>query len=282
MARSERLYSKPGATRLWKHSYRLGFGWLVRTAHRGWPGRKAGLLRLLVPLDPWRYYEMGVLADQTYTGRCLDISSPKLLPSLLQREGNGSWLCIDLFEEEITSWKAIDTNLALETQDATELPYANASFDSAICVSVIEHVGRGKDTKALAECLRVVKSGGTLHLTTMVAAEGRDVFVDHKIYGNASEDLGDGRVFFEHVYSLDEVEQMTSEAGWRTEHREFAVQTRIDVQERFVRWAPWSYLGGALLRLWYPKTIDVSQEPSVIEPIGTEDAAIIYVRLVKP
>jgi SAM-dependent methyltransferase len=273
---------KPGYKRLWNHSYRLGFNWLLRTARHGWPGRKAGFLRLLVPLDPWRYYEMGTLADQTYGGRCLDVSSPKLLPSLLDREGNGDWLGIDLFDAEIDAWRVIDPKLELEVQDATAMPYDDSSFDNALCVSVIEHVGRDKDTVALAEILRVVKPGGTLHLTTMVAAASRDVFVEHKIYGNASEEAADGRVFFEHVYSPAEVDRMTADAGWRTVHREFAVQTRIEIQQRFHRWTPLSYLAGPLLRLWYPRTIETTTDPSVIDAIGQEDAAVTYVRLVKP
>lgn len=234
-------------------------------------------------MDPWRYYEMGVLADQAYPGRGLDISSPKLLPSLLNRERNGDWLCIDLFEDEIAAWRAIDPALELDVQNATDLPYDDSTFDSALCVSVVEHIGRDHDTAALAEILRVVKPGGTLHLTTMVAAAGRDVFVDHKIYGNASEQTDDGRVFFEHVYSPEEFEQMTSEAGWHTDHREFAIQTKIEIQERFLRWAPWSYLlMGPLLRIWYPKSIVVREDAASIDAVSGDDAAVVYVRLTKP
>src|SRR5262245_65884272 len=79
----------PGWLRLWRHSYRLGLRWLARGARNGWKGRRVGLQRLLVPLDPWRYYELGRVAEQPFDGRCLDVSSPKLLMSLLQHEGRG-------------------------------------------------------------------------------------------------------------------------------------------------------------------------------------------------
>ncbi len=90
-----------GWRRLWRHSYRLGARWVVRDARSGWRAGRVGWVRLLVPLDPWRYYECGRVADQTFTGACLDVSSPKLLTSLLQHEGNGTWVGTDLFSREI-------------------------------------------------------------------------------------------------------------------------------------------------------------------------------------
>src|SRR4051812_19947195 len=107
MARTRSTEDAPGWQRLWRHSYRIGFAWLVRTARRGWPARRAGLARLLVPLDPWRYYEMGVVAEGEFSGACLDVSSPKLLPSMLQREGKGRWTCVDLFSTEVENWSVL-------------------------------------------------------------------------------------------------------------------------------------------------------------------------------
>jgi hypothetical protein len=83
----------PGWRRLFRHSTRLGLRWL-RGATR-WRDARGGLARLLVPLDPWRYWELGRLADVPFAGRCLDVSSPKLLPSLLTREGAGAWVAGD-------------------------------------------------------------------------------------------------------------------------------------------------------------------------------------------
>lgn len=276
-------HNRAGWKRLWVHSYRLGLAWLARTARHGLqPGRRAGLQRLLVPLDPWRYYELGAFADEEFAGRCLDVSSPKLLTSLLERESNGSWLGLDLFEDEIDAWRAIDPKLELEVQDATELPYDSETFDNAICVSVIEHMGRGNDNAALAEIFRVVKPGGRLQLSTMVSSHPGDVHVDHRIYGNASQEAGDGKIFFEHVYSLAEFEAMTSEAGWVTEHVEYAVQTRPRIQQRFYRLAPFSYLLGPVLFLWFPRTIEVGEDRDRVQALPHEQSAIVNARLVKP
>ena len=60
----------------------------------------AGVYRLLVPLEPWRYYELGRVASEPFAGDCLDVSSPKLLASLLQREGRGRWTAVDLLPDE--------------------------------------------------------------------------------------------------------------------------------------------------------------------------------------
>ncbi|MBI2691024.1 MAG: class I SAM-dependent methyltransferase [Solirubrobacterales bacterium] len=283
MATSATNTSRPGHARLWRHSYRLGFSWLRRTARHGFkPGRKPGFQRLLVPLDPWRFYEMGVLADRPFNGRCLDVSSPKLLTSLLQREGSGDWLGIDLFTDEIAAWRAIDPALDLEVQNATSLPYDDNSFDTALSVSVVEHMGRGNDTTALREIFRVVKPGGMFYLTTMVAANSRDVFGGDEIYGNASERVDDERVFFEHVYSPAEFAELTQEAGWITTELEYAVQTKPKIQDRFYRWAPFSYILSPLLRIWFPRTIAMSSQSDVVTALPEGRSAVVNVTLVKP
>ena len=156
--------------------------------------------RALVPLDPWRYYEMGRVAEERFDGDCLDVSSPKLLPSLLQHEGQGRWTGVDLFEQEIEAWKAVDPDLRLEVADATKLPYPDASFDHVLCVSVVEHIPGDGDSAAMAEFFRVLRPGGRLHLTTDVAPATRDILLEDRIYGEASQQV-EGGVFFARNYS---------------------------------------------------------------------------------
>lgn len=279
MAEPDRSNRKPGYVRLWWHSYRVGFRWLIRSAPRLWPGRKAGLQRLLVPLDPWRYYEMGKLADLRYDGKWLDVSGPKLLTSLLNREQNGTWIGADLFEAELRSWKAIDPSLNLEVVDATAMQFDDASFDGVLSVSVLEHIGPGKDLEALKEMRRVVRPGGTLQLTTMVGSVAHDVFVDHEIYGEASQ-LGDERgVFFEHVYDPIELNQLVADAGWEIADSEYAVHTKPAIQRRFYKFAPFSYVFGGLLRFWFPRTISVRPDDREIRSLSDDDAGVAYLKL---
>ena len=268
----------PGWRRLWRHSYRIGFRWLVRDARQGFPAGKVGFARLLVPLDPWRYYELGRAADEAFEGRCLDVSSPKLLPSLLSSEGAGTWVCIDLFEHEITAWKLIDPGLELEVADATALPFPDASFDCCACISVLEHIGRGKDAAALAEILRVVRPGGMLILTTDVAAVAADVHLEDRIYGEASVETADG-VFFKHEYAPAELEQLAAGAGWEIEEREYAVQRRPGIERAFYRYVPWSYVVGPFLRFVCARNFRTSATPELLERSGP---GVVYLRLRKP
>jgi SAM-dependent methyltransferase len=265
-----------GWKRLWRHSYRLGFRWLLRKAPRGWPGRRVGLQRLLVPLDPWRYYEMGRVAEAEFGGRCLDVSSPKLLPSLLQHEGRGGWTAIDLFEREIADWHAVDPELALAVEDATALSYPDASFDNCICVSVIEHVP--DDARAMAEIWRILRPGGVLHLTTNVGLESKDVFVDDRPYGAASKEAG-GRVFFERHYSEPDVERRLLAQPWQTLEREYARQIDRSVEERFYRLAPLSFLYGGLLRFRCPGNFETGDSIGILHP---GEQGVVYLRLQKP
>jgi glycosyltransferase involved in cell wall biosynthesis/SAM-dependent methyltransferase len=261
------LLAPPGWKRLWRHSYRLGFRWLRRARPAGW---RVGLQRLLVPLDPWRYYELGRVAERPFQGACLDVSSPKLLMSLLQHEGRGDWTGIDLFSQEVESWRVVDPSLRLAVQDATALSFADESFENCICISVIEHVAGEGDVKAMAEMWRVLKPGGTLHLTTNVALEHRDVFLDEPLYGEAS--VADG--FFERQYSPETLDERLLQLPWEVRAREYAQQKDEGIEERFYSRAPWSYLYGGLLRLRCPRNFEVG--PTL------EGPGAVYLELRKP
>jgi SAM-dependent methyltransferase len=269
---------KPGWKRLWRHSYRLGGGWLVREARHGLPGSRVGLQRLLVPLDPWRYYELGRIAEADFGGRCLDVSSPKLLPSLLQHERRGDWTAVDLLASEIESWRVLDPALRLEVADATALPYPDDSFDHCVCVSVVEHIAGDGDARALAEMRRVLKPGGVLHLTTNVAVKGREVFSDDAVYGEASSEV-EGRTLFERHYSLGEVESRLLGERWEIARREVARQADESIERRFYARAPWSYSYGGLLRLRCPRNFELGDSPAFL---ADREHGVIYLALRKP
>jgi SAM-dependent methyltransferase len=274
---SSRLALGNGWRRLWRHSYRLGARWVLRDARTGWRAGRTGWTRLLVPLDPWRYYELGRVAEQAFTGDCLDVASPKLLTSLLQHEGKGAWVGTDLFSREIDAWRRIDPTLRLEIADATRLGYPDASFDNVVCVSVLEHVGPGKDAEAVAEMWRVLKPGGILHLTTDVATEPKNVYVDERIYGEASSERDD-RVFFKRNYGVDEIDALFSAHPWTPRFREYVVQRRPRIEEVFYAGAPWTYVYGPLLRFVCPRNFVGSSTPSVL--VGASHG-VVHLRMEK-
>jgi SAM-dependent methyltransferase len=238
-----------------------------------------GFVRLLVPLDPRRFYELGRVADEHFDGRCLDVSSPKLLPSLLNAEGHGSWVCVDLFAKEIDAWRTIDPELELAVEDATALSYPDETFDHCICVSVVEHIGGGGDADALAEMWRVLKPGGSLHLTTDVAARPHDVFVEERVYGQASRVVDDRGVFYKHDYTPAELERLVASRPWEVVVREFATARDPRIERWYTGHLPWSSLTGPFLRFVCPSNFRTSSSPDLVEAAGE---GVAYLHLRKP
>jgi SAM-dependent methyltransferase len=269
---------RPGWERLWRHSYRLGWRWLRRGARHGWRGARLGLNRLLVPLDPWRYYELGRIAERPFAGRCLDVASPKLLPSLLRWEGQGRWTAVDLHGPEIEGWRRLDPDLDLEVQDARRLSYPDAGFDACVSISVIEHVAGDGDAAVMGEIWRVLAPGGTLHLTTNVARSSHTIVHDRPDWGAASERV-DGGYFFERHYAPEEIDRRLLALPWEVVTREYARQIDPGIERRFYRLAPLSYLWGGLLRWRCPGNFAMSSDPDVLDPARH---GVVYLELRKP
>lgn len=263
---------------LTRRSWALGFGWLARTVRtRRLVEPRAGLYRLLVPLEPWRYYELARVAAEPFAGDCLDISSPKLLASRLNASGRGRWIAVDLFADEIARWRTLDPALDLRVMDARALELPDESVDAIACVSVIEHIAGDGDTRAMAEMWRVLRPGGVVHLTTNVAATHTDVFVGRQVWGEASERVGE-RVFFERRYSERAVARRLLELPWTEEHREY-VRERRPVHERFFAARPWSFLAGPLLPLVCTGNFARIDTPAAL---AAGEHAAMYLRLRKP
>lgn len=274
-----RQHSAPGWKRLWRHSYALGLRWLLRESRHGWKARRVGFVRLLTPLDPRRYYELGTIADADFEGSCLDVSSPKLLPSLLQREGRGHWICVDLFAEEVDAWRTVDPALELKVEDATALTFADDTFDHCLCVSVIEHIGGGKDIDAIGELWRVLKPGGSLHITTDLATNPQDVFVESRVYGQASQVVTDRGVFYKHDYTPSEFEQVVGSRPWDVVEREFATMRNPRIERWYTRHLPWSTVFGPFLRFVCPSNFETSPDPTLVTKAGE---GVAYFHLRKP
>lgn len=272
---------RPAWPRLFAHSYRLGAEWVVRGARRAsWAHPRAALYRLLVPLEPWRYFEMGRVAAEPFAGDCLDVSSPKLLASCLQREGRGRWVAVDLLPEEIARWRAIDPALDLRVEDARALSFADASFDAVACVSVIEHVPGEGDAAAMAEIWRVLRPGGVLHLTTNVAAHPREIRTERPVYGDTggAADDGAGGAFFERNYTEETLRERLLGMPWSEEAREY-VRERRPVHERFFAARPWSFLAGGLLPLACARNFATISGPGAVAP---GEHGVVYLRLRRP
>ena len=81
--------------------------------------------------------------------------------------GCGEGVLVDEFHDRLAI-EGIDPNYRSERVrrgSLTELPHANASFDHALCLDVLEHLSFEHQERALAELFRVVRPGGSLLVT---------------------------------------------------------------------------------------------------------------------
>src|SRR5438876_11221829 len=122
---------------LYAESVRLGLGHLVRHGYR-----REALIRVLLPLEPSRYLELP-WAERALAARpgerVLDLASPKLLAVSLARS-RVEVVSVDQLESEIETWRGLAGDaVRFEVGDGRSLPFADAEFDHAYSISVLEH-----------------------------------------------------------------------------------------------------------------------------------------------
>jgi SAM-dependent methyltransferase len=170
-----------------------------------------GLKRLILPVSYWRSVEFSYVWAWLGAGtneRVLDLGSPKDLALFLARARGLTIKATDILESAVTLARRYATasglasgpggHLDCEVVDGRTLPYPDASFDAAYCVSVLEHIPENGDTKAIQELMRVVRPGGRLVVTVPFDLRHRDTFVEHEVYERGFD--GSRPVFFERHY----------------------------------------------------------------------------------
>jgi SAM-dependent methyltransferase len=113
-----------------------------------------------VPDPTWEYYPT-YLAKLNAVRRWLDGSraGARVLDA-----GCGEGVLVDEYADRLAI-EGIDPNYGSErvrTGSLTELPFAEGSFDRALCLDVLEHLTFEEQPRALAELFRVLKSSGEL------------------------------------------------------------------------------------------------------------------------
>ena len=155
------------------------------------------------------------LPTRSSTDRCLDVSSSKLLPSLLQAEGRGK---LDLHR----SVRSRDHRVANDRPRArARHPGCNRPLISRLDLRQLHlrlrasSTSAGGNADALAEMWRVLKPGGALHLTTDVAAEPRRLHRRSR-YGMVSPVVEGRGFFFKHDYTPPEVDELIATRPWES------------------------------------------------------------------
>jgi len=164
MAPSERLG-------VWNAGFRIGLSCLRREP-------VLGLKRLALPVSYWRAAEFAYVWRQLGHPpgvRILDLGSPKDLATILARYQGYEVVAVDILPEAVALSERYASAQGLagvgpgkvrsQVQDGRALDYADASFDAAYCVSVLEHIPGSGDTAAIRELSRVVKPGGLVVVT---------------------------------------------------------------------------------------------------------------------
>jgi SAM-dependent methyltransferase len=195
---------------LYRTSVELGARYLVRHGYL-----REAVIRVVVPLDPSRYLELPeTLAELAVRPgeRVLDLASPKLLAVALARRG-ADVTSVDQLESEIDSWRKLtadEPRLGFRVSDGRSLPFADASFDHAYSVSVLEHIPEPGDEEALRELARVVRPGGRVVITLPHAQAYREDWRDAPVY--ADQGHAAARHFFQRWYDTARVERLAAAA----------------------------------------------------------------------
>ena len=127
---------------------------------------KNGLKFLLYPVGYWRLIPNAILEREFATlapRDVLDVGSPKLM-SLRFASLGASVTATDLDDPALFHrWRAAAVAMGFRNycagfEDATGLPYPDASFDMVYSISVVEHIP--DDAAAISEMLRVTRPHG--------------------------------------------------------------------------------------------------------------------------
>ena len=192
-----------GWLRLYALSVRLGLGYLLRHGYL-----REAVIRVVIPLEPSRYLELpwalGALGARPGE-RVLDLASPKLLALALTSSGVDV-VSVDRFEREIETWRTLAGDaVRFEVADGRSLPFADAEFDHAYSISVLEHIEGKGALEALRELARVVRPGGRVAVTLPFAGEAWEEWRDVPVYGGEA-----GRAFFQLWYDEARVSELAA------------------------------------------------------------------------
>jgi SAM-dependent methyltransferase len=114
--------------------------------------------------DPsWDYYPT-YLAKLSAVRRYLDALSA---PTRVLDAGCGEGVLVEEYADrlDITGVDANYSSARVTHGSVTALPFADASFDRALCLDVLEHLSYEEQPRALTELFRVLRPGGELFVS---------------------------------------------------------------------------------------------------------------------
>ena len=218
-------------------SVQLGVRHLIRHGYL-----REAVIRVVVPLDPSRYLELPAVRRELAArpgDRVLDLASPKLLAVVLAREGV-EVVSVDALPAEVERWRRLaegESNVRFQTGDGRALPFADATFDHAYSVSVLEHIPDGGDEAALRELARVVTPRGRVVLTLPHSPSSWEEWRERPLYGQGEARAG--RYFFQRWYDGEDVRRLLAAAPTLTLRRSQIVSLTPNWNASYTRLFPW-------------------------------------------
>ena len=85
-------------------------------------------------------------------------------------------------------------NASIVSGVATEVPYADESFDLVICIEVLRYLNLSDIRQALRELCRVLRPGGTMFLTMVNRYALDGFFLHHSLQRMRSRRVLSGRI----------------------------------------------------------------------------------------
>jgi ubiquinone/menaquinone biosynthesis C-methylase UbiE len=205
------MYKKINSTNIYFFGLRLGLKTLIKK-------RKVTsriLEIILIPVAFWRCIENIVVFNDLQikkTDKVLDIGSPKILSLFIAKHIGATVYATDVFDYFLEYCKSfadvlgvLDKNYFTHIEDGTKLKFKKNFFDKIFSVSVIEHIPRNGDTKAIKEMSRVLKPGGKLAITIPCGTQFVSEYRPGKKFYYSVEGKVSKKVFYQRIYSEKEI-----------------------------------------------------------------------------
>lgn len=210
-----------------------------------WPLGHNLFILLLNPISGIRYFELdfaGRLLKKINNGKLLDISSPRFLSLWAADNCKFNITVINPDNNDLEKSKQISSLIRGRARIkfergiyATNLPYADNSFDVLTSISVIEHINGNGDTVAMSEFVRVVRPGGKIILTFPVRGSYLEEYRSFDPYGTQANGEN-GSYFFQRFYDEDAIYlRIIGNHKVRIIKKEYFIETFLGYFDEYIR-----------------------------------------------
>lgn len=168
---------------------------------------------LVMPMDTLRYFEFEFVwaaAKDSHARKCLDVSSPRLLPLMLADRLRLDVELVNPDEKDLSETMAwaelmgVDRRCGFHAVLIDEVQFEAGTFDLVTSVSVVEHIA--DDKQAVCRMWGMLRPGGRLLMTVPCAVSAYEEYTNRNDYGlTAAAD--DGYVFFQRFYDQKLLEE---------------------------------------------------------------------------